>query len=331
MTHDGHCLGNQTCTSDADYLQKYVASVAEAPVAQEPYRVVAVIEACCGAAQLADTLRSRGWKVDLAHPGYTNRLKKSPDKSDKQDAELLADLVRVGYVPSVWLPLEPLRQLHSLFRYRQQWADRRRQTKQRIHGLMRESGLRLAGGAWTRKWHSELQGRLAELGEQRCWIVQRELETLVEIDAQIKEIELRLTQATATDLIAVQLRKEKGVGLITAAARRAEIGDFGRFAKGKQLSRYCGLTPRDRSSGERQIEAGFVRAGNRRLRLILIEAAHRLARHEPRPKQLCDRLMRNGHSRNEAVVAVANRWVRWLHHRMVAVEIAVEQEAPLAA
>lgn len=315
LSSTGACLGNQPCQSDAGYLEKYVSNVGE-----KSARIVAVIEACCGAAQIADSLRSRGWKVELAHPGYANRLKQSPDKTDKQDAALLADLGRVGYVPRVWLPPEHLRQLRSLFRYRQQFADRRRHTKQRIRGLMRESGLRIAGRGWTKVWLGELRARLDELGEHRRWIVEQELESLKEIDAKLQTIEGRLAATTRKDPITQRLLAEKGVGRITAVAMRAEIGDFSRFQKGKQLSRFCGLSPCNRSSGQRQVEAGLVRAGNRRLRSILVEAAHRLVRTDPRWKALSDRLVEKGRSKSEAVVAVANRWVRWLHHRIVDLE-----------
>lgn len=69
-----------------------------------------------------------------------------------------------------------------------------------------------------------------------------------------------------------------GVGLVTAATMRAEIGRFDRFDTGKQLARFCGVTPRNASSGARQADAGLIRAGNPQLRTLLIELAHRLIR-----------------------------------------------------
>ena len=54
------------------------------------------VEACCGAAEFGEQLgRRTGWRVHLAHPGYVQRLKQGPDKSDHHDAWLLADLVRI--------------------------------------------------------------------------------------------------------------------------------------------------------------------------------------------------------------------------------------------
>jgi hypothetical protein len=99
--------------------------------------VFAAIEACGGAADLADELIARaGWSVHLAHPGYVARIKQSPDKTDYSDARLLADLERVGYLPKVWLAPENIRELRRLVRYRQQLANQRRNVKLRIRALL---------------------------------------------------------------------------------------------------------------------------------------------------------------------------------------------------
>src|SRR5438874_722039 len=91
------------------------------------------IEACCGAAEFADQLHRRtGWPIRLAHPGYVNRLKQGPDKSDHDDAWLLADLVRIGYLPQVWLADQATRQLRRLVRYRQGLVAERKNIKLRI-------------------------------------------------------------------------------------------------------------------------------------------------------------------------------------------------------
>ena len=105
----------------------------------QPTRVA--IEACCGAADLAEELATqRGLSVALAHPGYVARMKRGPDKTDFADARLLADLARVNYLPRVWLAPEETRQLRRLVRLRQQLVARRRDVKLRITGLLREIG-----------------------------------------------------------------------------------------------------------------------------------------------------------------------------------------------
>src|SRR5262249_50600075 len=104
----------------------------------------------------------------------------------------------------------------------------------------------------------------------------------------------------------------RGVGPVTAWALRAEVGRFDRFHSGKQLARYCGLSPRNVSSGPRQADAGLIKAGSELLRATLIEAAHRLIRFDTRWGALAARLRAAGKPACVVAAAVANRWVRWL-------------------
>ena len=94
-------------------------------------------------------------------------------------------------------------------------------------------------------------------------------------------------------------------------------------SNGKQLSRFCGVTPRNASSGNRQADAGLIRAGNPQLRRVLIELSHRLINSaEPRWSKLAGKLLNEGKKKNVVVAAIANRWVRWLHHQMLPAELA---------
>ncbi|OYW24864.1 MAG: hypothetical protein B7Z55_00965 [Planctomycetales bacterium 12-60-4] len=114
----------------------------------------AALDACCGASNLAQELVDSGWSVSLAHPGFVARMKQNPDKTDFSDARLLADLLRVGYLPKVWLAPERLRRLRRLVRYRQQLVDQRRDVKLRIRALLRENRLVSPVGVrpWTKGW-----------------------------------------------------------------------------------------------------------------------------------------------------------------------------------
>ena len=82
-----------------------------------------------------------------------------------------------------------------------------------------------------------------------------------------------------------------GIGPITAITMRAEIARFERFNTGKQLARYCGLTPRNASSRQRQADAGLVKAGNTQLRMVIIQAAQRLINFNPHWNRFACRLM----------------------------------------
>lgn len=274
------------------------------------------IEACCGAADLADELiQHAGWTVRLAHPGYVARMRGNPDKHDMGDAQLVCDLDRVGYLPCVWLAPEEVRELRRLMRYRVELADERRNTKLRLLAVLRDLRIRSPHRRWTRPWFEWLAKTDALSGESR-WVMDQHLRRLRQREEEIATVEQRLQQATHDDPLVRRLCARAGIGLITACTLRAEIGNFSRFPSGKSLSRFCGLTPRSASSGQRQADAGLIHACNRWLRTVLIELGHRLMRSDPAGIEMKRRMRAAGKPGSVIAAAVANRYVRRLHHEM---------------
>jgi transposase len=309
---DGTVLLNRSLPNSREAI---TAAVGRAGV---PCR--AAIEACGGAAHLAQELVDRdGWLVELAHPGYVNRMKQSPDKTDFSDARMLADLTRVGYLPRVWLASPYLRELRSLVRYRQQQVDHRRAIKLRVSALLREHRLGPAQPlrAWTRLWMQWLREEaMGRLPASSSWMMGRHLRALEQTSEEIVATEERLCEYTKEDPVVQRLLQERCVGNVTAWVLRAEVGRFDRFSRPKALSRFCGLSPWNASSGQRQADAGLIKAGSKLLRATLIELAHRLRRYDARWLEMSTRLRQSGKSGSVAAAAVANRWVRGLWHRM---------------
>lgn len=307
MDGDGKVLGNQVCANDPQAVAAYAAGHGRV-------RGVA-LESCEGTADFAERLIAlTGWSVDLAHPGYVHRLRQNPDKTDYSDARLLADLERVGYVPRVWLAPPRIRELRRLVRYRRQLVNERRNVKLRIRALLREHRRTYAAPRWGVAWYHWM--RRVDLPEQSRWILDRHLDRLEQLNGDVQVVERRLEEVTKNDAVVQRLLVLPGVGPVTAWVLRAEVGRFDRFHSGKQLARFCGLTPWNASSGLRQADAGLIRACNHDLRSVLIEAGHRLKRYDPRWSALARRLRQAGKPGSVIVVAVANRWMRWLYHEM---------------
>jgi len=284
----------------------------------EKLNVQAAIEACCGAADLAEELIGQAqWSVNLAHPGYVARIKQSPDKTDFSDARLLADLQRVGYLPRVWLAPEEVRELRRLVRYRQSLTKERKNLKLQIGATLREARQQPPAdlNAWTKAWLAWLQ-ETAALSPNARLVTRCRLARLAALAKEIRAVEQLLAKQTAQDPVVQKLLTLPGIGLVTAVTIRAEIGRFDRFRTGKQLARFCGLTPRNASSGQRQADAGLIKAGNPQLRTVLVEAAHRLIRYDPRWTKLAGQLRLRGKPMSVVTAAIANRWVRWLFHQM---------------
>jgi transposase len=313
---EGRVLLNRRCGND------WRAVVAMVEQVHPGADIQVAIEACTGAADLADELVTHaGWSVDMAHPGYVARMKRNPDKHDFGDARMLADLERVGYVPRVWLAPQAIRELRRLVRYRQQRVNEARDAKLRIRALLREHRRRNPYRAWSRGWLAWLREKV-ELPEQSRWIITQHLASIERLQEAIREVEKRLADVAREDALVERLLEQPGIGPVTAWTIRAEIGRFDRFRTGKQLARFCAVTPRNASSGCRQADAGLIEAGSRQLRGVLIEAAHRLARYHPRWSVLAASLRARGKSGSLVAAAIANRWVRWLYHQMQAEPVA---------
>ncbi len=324
---DYHQASVRVCTMDADGRIRRNLAVPNdsAAVIQAVGRlgpnVAGAVEACCGSAAFVEELTARaGWRVVQAHPGFTSRMRKHVDKSDCSDAYLLADLRRVGYLPEVWTAGPEQRDLRSLVRYRQQIVDQQRNVKLRIRALLREHRVVLAykklWGPLGLRW---LQ-RGVELPPHARWVLDQHLAELGHHGARLAVCTARLAQAVQTDPVVAQLQRQKGIGLVTAAVLRAEIGRFSRFDSGKSLAHYCGLSPRNVSSGTRQADAGLVKSGHPALRAILIQAAHRLSQREARWHAYRAAMKARGKPGSLVAAAVANRWVRGLYYQVVALE-----------
>jgi transposase len=313
LAPDGRVLMNRKCAND----WKAVAAAVRQCCGQG-VTVLAAIESCCGAADLADELIGQaGWSVHLAHAGYVARMKQSPDKTDYSDARMLADLERVGYLPRVWLAPEEVRELRRLVHYRQSLTKERKNLKLQIGATLREARQKAPVNAnpWTKAWLAWLDAS-AELSPNARHITSRRLRRLQALQEELRQVDKRLERQTREDPLVQKLLTIKGIGLVTATTLRAEIGRFDRFRTGKQLGRFCGLSPRNASSGQRQADAGLVKAGNNELRALLMETALRLMRCDERWTALAARLSSRGKPKGVIIAAVANRWMRWLFHQM---------------
>ena len=244
------------------------------------------------------------------------KLKGSPDESDFSDGRLLADLTRVGYLPRTWLAPADVRQLRQLVGHRRNPVDRRRDLKLRVGAILREHRVTIQGPRWGVGWAAKVRDNDGLPGHVR-WVAGELLDEIDHASELIERAERKLEEATRDDPVVKRLRDIEGVGPVTAWTLRAAVGRFDRFRTGKQLARYCGLSPRNCSSGGRQADGGLTDAADRRLRAVLIQAAQRLVRTHARWRELFESLTGRGKARNLAIAAVANRWVRSIRHRMV--------------
>jgi transposase len=302
-------LANQSVANNSEAVKKVVEQFGK--------NVHAAVEASTGAANFAEELATKyKWHVELAHPGYVARMKQTPDKSDWTDAKLLADLTRVGYIPRVWLAPQYIRTLRDLVRHRHGFVQQRTQTKLRFRALLRQHRIQCPRNPWTIEGKEWLSDEKNVTDPILLFQLQDYYETIEYFGKKIDLVTSLMKSHVADDPIVKLLMEQPGIGIITAITMRAMIGQFARFRTGKQLAHFCGVCPRNNSSGGKTTTGGLIKAGDEVLRQVLIEAAHRLIRYNHEWKVMAARLLSNGKKKCVVVAAVANRWIRKLYHRM---------------
>jgi transposase len=142
----------------------------------------------------------------------------------------------------------------------------------------------------------------------------------------VREAERSLeTLARDSDLL-IRLRTIPGVGLLTATALVAFVGDVQRFPSGRHFASYLGLTPREHSSGLHRRLGAISKRGDPYLRMLLIHGARAVLLHAKKPTARLDRLRvwalarERARGHNKAAVALANKlarivWAIWRHDR----------------
>jgi transposase len=127
------------------------------------------------------------------------------------------------------------------------------------------------------RWLSE---RKLELGEDQLTLdfLRMELDGRV---SSLKVLDERIARRAEDPDVqdqVIALRTFRGIGVLTALCVIAEIGDPRRFRCEEQVASYCGLTPSEHSSGEKVRRGAITKAGNPRLRRLLVESAQHVAR-----------------------------------------------------
>jgi transposase len=134
-----------------------------------------------------------------------------------------------------------------------------------------------------------------------------------DIEARIREVDAKLSAAHKTNELSQRLVTIPGVGPITALTLAVEI-DPAMFESGRHLAAWAGLTPKERSTGGKQRMGSISRAGNERLRVLLVSGATAVinAARRPGSRQMTEwlRALLLRKPRKLAAVALANKMAR---------------------
>lgn len=205
-------------------------------------------------------------------------------KTNRRDALNLAKLLRAGQLVAVWVPDERHEAMRDLVRAREAAHLDYKRSRQQVSSLLLRLGRAYPRkSTWGKSHWSWLRNQKLAHCEQRIAFE----ELLLAVQHSRERVE-RLEQAIRDNLpewslapFVDALQTLRGMQLISAVVFMSEIGDLSRFESPRQLMAFLGLVPSERSTGESVIRGRITKAGNRRARRILVEAAWSY-RHPPR-------------------------------------------------
>jgi transposase len=222
-----------------------------------------------------EELSALGVEVTLCNPAQVRAIAQARVKTDKVDADTLAQLLRGGLIPEAWVgPLE-LRELRKDVRVRRGMREIATTLKNRVYselirrGIPYEEGV-LASGV-GRRWVR------SQLSDRRPGAL---LDALDSIDGEIKSLNKEILLPKFEENASAQLLATvPGVGFYTALTVAAIVGEVHRFRDSSALVSYAGLAPRIRQSATTTRLGPITKVGPSQLRWVLVEAVGMHRRH----------------------------------------------------
>lgn len=270
----------------------------------------AVIEATASYEWLWQLLEPHAVRLVLAHPQKLRVIAESTRKSDRVDAQILAEFLALDMIPQAYRPSARQREHRVLVRHR--CFVRRRQAAARVkirrivsnYNADRPDLFTVKGLVYLEQLSLPAADRFA---------LEQVLAQWRSYGEQLKAADERLRVFAAS---APALEREARAVLLTVPAVGpvsrevilAELGDVGRFRSLKQVAAYVGLAPGRRESAGKAHDLGITKAGSPLLRWVLIETAWRLIRLSLRWASIYERL-RHRRGKKKAITAIARRYL----------------------
>ena len=273
-----------------------------------------LMEACGSAHHWGRELQTLGHHVSLLPPSHVARYRQG-NKTDRADAKALLEAARNEDITPV--PVKSLDQqaINALHRLRSGYLGTRTARINAVRGLLREFGIPVPQGARTFLAKAHLALDDDTLPAYLRAALSQALTEIQELQAKADDLKRQLEHLAPLIPAVPFLMTVPGIGILSATALVATVGDVHRFPSGRSFAAYLGLTPRESSSGASRRLGPISKRGNRYLRVLLIHGARSalLAAHRfPEPDTLQAWALQTAQARghNIATVALANRMAR---------------------
>jgi len=233
-------------------------------------------------------------------------------KNDRIDAGKIADCLRCDFLPECHMASTEIRDRRRTLRYRHLLVRQMVQMKNRISGLLLETGVSYNKQRLHKvRYFREMLSSNEEIDESIRPLLKLSRDTIV----RLQKTEYALVSSLQRDPLLAdrikRLRTVPGVGPITALTWALEVGDVTRFPSIKQAISYCGLCGDEKSSADKVMRTPLSKQRNKHIQRVLIEAAKLAPRLDHDLAGVYEKAKQKGNA-NRATLAVARKMVAWL-------------------
>jgi transposase len=211
-------------------------------------------------------------------------LKARLNKTDRNDARGIADLMRVGIYKAVHVKTRESQQAKLLLTTRRMLKRKQRDFDNLVRAALLQHGLKLAAGGLRsfRRRAAEMAAADPLLNQ----VVTALLDARDLLSAKVEALETQIGQLVHADPVCQRFLTVPGVGLITALAFRSAIDVPERFSKSRNVGVHLGLTPRTYQSGTINRQGRISKCGDEAARTALFLAAQSVLRTTGQPSEL---------------------------------------------
>ncbi|MBV8267076.1 MAG: IS110 family transposase [Planctomycetaceae bacterium] len=273
-----------------------------------PFR--AVVEATASYEWLVELIEPLAEKVVLANPKKLRVIAESTKKTDKLDAQVLAEFLARDMIPEAYRPSPRQREHRTLVRHRQYLRQRATALKVKMRRIVSDYNADRRDLFTAAGWQAALQGIKLRDGDR--FVLDQLHAQWQGLEDQVRELKRRLqTFAAAAPPREAEARAKletiPGVGPVTINVVLSELGsDVRRFASAKAVTAYAGLAPRVRQSAGKGKDLGITKEGSPLLRWALVEASWRVVHHSASWRRIYESIKKRAGGK-KAIVAVARR------------------------
>jgi transposase len=233
------------------------------------------LEACSLTAWLYEGLRQAGFSAICIETRQANAaMKAMPNKTDRNDARALAQIMRTGWYREVHVKSRQCRLWRSLLVARRTVVNEMRSIENVVRAILREAGIKL--GTPSRTAFADRVRECAGGDASVMPLVEPLLAILATMLRELARMTKQVLDIVRREPVCRRLMSVPGVGPITALAFRATIDRPERFRRSRNVGAHLGLTPGRYQSGETDVQGKISRCGDELARTALYEAAHTL-------------------------------------------------------